>query len=111
MAINSARLTTTGDTLVYTSSGTNAVVTMLICNTGTPDLTDEGVNLANLTLNFVKSGQSSGVDNTVVKSLAVPAGETVIFSDEKVVLENGDMIRATSDASNLISITVSTLTV
>jgi hypothetical protein len=121
--IYSTRLTTTGDTLVFTSSSTgapiggavtgqtNAITTIAICNTGAPNLTDETVNSANLTINLVKSGQVSSDTNTVVSNLTVPAGETVFFNDERIVLDSGDQIRATSTASNLLSITVSALAV
>lgn len=121
--IYSTRLTTTGDTLVYTSSTTgaaigggvtgqtNAVTSIIVCNTGTPNLTDETINSANITLNLVLSGGVSNDTNTVVKNLTVPAGETVFFSDERIVLNPGDQIRATATAANLISITVSSLQV
>ncbi len=121
--IYSTRLTTTGDTLVYTSSTTgaaigggvtgqtNAVTSIIVCNTGTPNLTDETVNSANLTLNLVISGGVSNDTNTIVKNLTVPAGETVFFSDERIVLNPGDQIRATASSSNLLSITVSSLQV
>lgn len=115
MAITSKKLTTTGDDDVYTSSGRNAVVTIMICNIGNPDPTgvDESINAATLTLNVTSAAPNnvSTDANTVVKNLLVPAGETVIFSDEKLVLENGNQIRATASVSNLICITVSTLTV
>jgi len=121
--IYSTRLTTTGDTLVYTSSTTgaaigggvtgqtNAVTSIIICNTGTPNLTDETVNSSNLTLNLVLSGSVSSDTNTIVKNLIVPAGETVFFSDERIVLNPGDQIRATASSSNLLSVTVSSLPV
>lgn len=121
--IYSTRLTTTGDTLVFTSSTTgapigggvtgqtNAVTNIIVCNTGTPDLADETVNSATLTLNLVLSGGVSSDTNTVVKNLIVPAGETVFFSDEKIILSSGDQIRATASTSNLLSITVSSLQV
>ncbi len=121
--IYSTRLTTTGDTLVYTSSTTgaaigggvtgqtNAVTSIIVCNTGTPNLTDETVNSANLTLNLVLSGGVSNDTNTIVKNLIVPAGETVFFSDERIVLNPGDQIRATASSANLLSITVSSLQV
>jgi hypothetical protein len=121
--IYSTRLTTTGDTLVYTSSTTgapigggvtgqtNAITNVIVCNTGTPDLTDETVNSSTLTLNLVLSGGVSSDTNTIVKNLIVPAGETVFFSDEKIILNSGDQIRATASTSNLLSITVSSLQV
>jgi len=121
--IYSTRLTTTGDTLVYTSTTTgaaigpgvsgqtNAVTSIIICNTGAPNLTDETINAANLTLNLVLSGGVSTDTNTIVKNLTIPAGETVFFSDERIVLNAGDQIRATSSAANLLSVTVSSLPV
>ena len=121
--IYSTRLTTTSDTRVYTSTNTgdpigsgvtgqeNAVVSIIVCNTGTPDLANETVNSCTLTVNLVKSGNVSTDTNTIVKNLIVPAGETVFFSDEKVILSAGDEIRATASTGNLLSITVSSLAV
>lgn len=121
--IYSTQLTTTGDELVYTSSTTgaaigggvtgqtNAITTIIVCNTGAPSLTDETVNSSTLTLNLVVSGGVSSAVNTIVKNLIVPAGETIFFSDEKIILSPGDQIRATAGTSNLLSITVSSLPV
>lgn len=121
--IYSTRLTTNGDTLVFTSSTTgapiagavvgqvSAITTIIVCNTGAPDLTDETVNSANLTLNLVAFGGVSSATNTIVTNLTVPAGETVFFSDERIVLSSGDQIRATASTGNLLSITVSALPV
>lgn len=126
--IYSTRLTTTGDTLVFTSTSTgaplasgataqdNAITNIIVCNTGTPDLTDETVNSATLTLNLVAAGGVSTDTNTIVKNLIVPAGETIFFSDEKIILQGStlygvDSIRATSSVGNLLSITVSALQV
>jgi hypothetical protein len=123
--IYSTQLTTTGDTLVYTSTTTgdpigagvsgqtNAVTCIIVCNTGTPDNANETVNSSLLTLNLcsIASGGVSTNTNTIVKNLIVPAGETVFFSDERIVLSPGDRIRATASAANLLSITVSSLPV
>jgi hypothetical protein len=125
--IYSTQLTTTGNTLVFTSSTTgapvgggvtgqsNAITNIIVCNTGTPNLTDENVNSANLTINLVNSlgvgGSDSSVTNTIVKNLTIPAGETVFFSDERIVLNAGDQIKATASTANLLSITVSSLPV
>lgn len=111
MAISNTRLTTTATTPVYTSSGNNAVTTIIACNTGAINLTDETVNASSLTLYFVPNGGVIGDTTTVVKNLNIPAGETVFFSDEKVILSNGDAVVAEASSANLITITVSTLTV
>jgi hypothetical protein len=118
--IKSTKLTTTGDTEIFraTTTGDNtgtgqttAVTNIIVCNTATPSDTDETVNICTLTLNLVRFGQVSNDTNTVVKNLTVPAGETVFFSDEKIILDSNDQIRATASANNLLSVTVSSLAV
>ena len=94
----------------------NAITNIIVCNTGTPNLTDETVNSCTLTLNLVAAGAVSSDTNTIVKNLIVPAGETVFFSDERIVLRGAtgygnDQIRATASVGNLLSITVSALPV
>lgn len=123
MAIYSSRLTTTGDSLLFTSTNTgapvggavveqtNAITMIAVCNTGTPNLTDETVNSCNVTVNLVPKGQVSSDTNTIIKNLIIPAGETMFLSEERIILDNGDQIRATASVSNLISVTVSFLQV
>lgn len=121
--IYSTRLTNTGDTLIFTSTNTgapvggavveqtNAITMIAICNTGTPDLTDETVNSSSININLVIKGAVSSETNRIVSSLIVPAGETVFFSEERIILSGGDQIRAQASVSNLLSITVSFLQV
>jgi hypothetical protein len=115
--------TMTSPTTVYTSSGNNAVTCIAICNTGAVSLTDETVNSADVNVYVVSP--SGGGDNTtissgslIVKQLIIPAGETVFFNDEKFVLATTDYIAvgyqmtgAASPVSNLLTVTVSTLSV
>ena len=124
--IYSTRLATSSDQAVYTSTTTgepisgpvvgqvNAITTMIICNTGEPDLTDETVNSATITINLCKYdplGTTSTTTNRIISKLIVPAGETVFLSEERIVLDSGDQIRATASVGNLLSITVSALPV
>jgi hypothetical protein len=112
--ITSGRITTstiTAPETIYTSSGTNAITTIVLCNTGTVDPADESSDLANINIYLVKYGQSPTLSNVVVWNLPVPAGETVFFSEERIVLDNGDTIRVGADAANLITVTVSSLIV
>jgi hypothetical protein len=98
--VNTAILAT--NTTLYTSSGNNAITTVIICNTGSNDRT--------LTLHAVPSGGSVGAVNMIVNALAVPAGDTVSFDQEKMVLSNGDSLVAVGSDTGL-SATVSTLPV
>jgi hypothetical protein len=116
MAIANTRLTTTGITTVYTSSGNNAITTIIVCNTGTVDLTDETVQASDLDLYLVPFGFSGDTPNTqIISKLTIPAGETVFFSEERVVLSAGDTVQAkcssTGGVGGLLTITVSTLPV
>jgi hypothetical protein len=116
--------TITTPTTVYTSSGTNAITTLVLCNTGAPNSSDELEN--SITVNIYLIDPSSGGDNAtvnagalVVSNLIVPAGETVFFSEERIVLDNNDYVAVgykmtdsgASPVNNLLTVTVSTLTV
>jgi len=92
---------------------TNAITTMILCNTGTVNITDESINTVNVSIFLVKNGDTADTDNQVVNSLTIPAGETVFFSDEKIILDSGDTVWVSSDdaTGSLVTITVSTLPV
>lgn len=131
--IYSTRITNAAtNTLVYTSSTTGApvaglvesvdtaITNIILCNTGTPDLTDENVNTALVTIYLLNADVSltPSVSNTIVSNLIVPAGETIFFSDERIVLRGtsvdargSDQVVVTSSAANLITVTVSALIV
>lgn len=111
MAISNTRLTTTVPTTVYSSTGNNAITTIVVCNTGTVDLTDETVNACELTVYFVPNLGSAGDGTTAVKDLIIPAGETVFFSDEKFILGTGDFVAAKASVEDLLTVTVSSLAV
>jgi hypothetical protein len=98
--VNTAILAT--NTTIYTSTGNNAITTVIICNTGSNDRT--------LTLHAVPSGSSASSTNMIVNALIVPAGDTVSFDQEKMVLSNGDSLIAVGSNTGLSS-TVSTLPV
>jgi hypothetical protein len=69
---------------------TSAVTTIAICNIGTVDLTDETVESATINIHIVKAGGSPSKSNLIVSNLIVPAGETVFFSDERLILDGFD---------------------
>lgn len=133
--IYSTRLTTTSPRVVFysttsggivgesipggtTASAINTAVTnIILCNTGNPDLTDETVNSTTVSIYLVNTITATPSDsNAIVKNLIVPAGETVFFSDEKIVLRGDDdygtdSIYVTAADANLITVTVSALPV
>lgn len=131
--IYSTRITdATTDTIVYTSSTTGApvgglvesvdtaITNIILCNTGTPSLTDENTNSVSVTIYLLNADVSltPSVSNTIVSNLIVPAGETIFFSDERIVLRGtsvdargSDKVVVRASAANLITVTVSALIV
>jgi len=83
-------------------SGNRAITTIIVCNTGASAQT--------VTLYAVPNGSSPGNGTMIVNALSVPAGDTVSFDQEKMVLGTGDEIRAICSAAGLTA-TVSTLAV
>ena len=92
-------------------SQANAITTIALCNTAAVTLTDETANAVNVNIYLVKSGQSYDPANLIVSNLTVPAGETVFLSEERIVLEGGDMVYVGTSAASLLAVTISTLPV
>ena len=104
--------TTTGAALGGAVTGQiSAITTMILCNTGAPTISDETVNTVSVNIYLVKNTESPGADNLIVSNLTIPAGETVFFSDEKIILDGGDMIQVGTSAASLVTVTVSSLPV
>lgn len=105
MAIYNTQITATSAVSANTlssGSGARAITTVIVCNTTASDRT--------VTLYAVPSGGSAGDSTMIVNTLTVPAGDTVSFDQEKMVLGTGDELKAICSASGLTA-TVSTLVV
>ena len=104
--------TTTGAAVGGAVTGqTNAITTISLCNTGTPDITNESVDSVTVNIYLVRSGKSYTAGNLIVSYLTIPAGETVFFNEERVVLNPGDEIWVGTSAASLLAVTVSALQV
>lgn len=102
---------TSGNTTIFTSAGNNAITTMIFCNTSAYNPASPTANTSLLSVYAVPSGGSVGDGTMIVNKLPMPAGETVSFDQEKIVLANGDFIVAKTDSLSNITATVSTLAV
>jgi len=106
MAIQNT-LVTASNSVMYTSSGANAISTIIICN--------YGASTSNLTLFAVPAADVSGtttqVKHTIISALPIPAGETVSLDQEKLVLANGDVLIAIASLASMLTFTISTLAV
>jgi hypothetical protein len=90
---------------------TNAITTIAFCNTAAPSASDETTNAVVVNIYIVRSGNSYSSGNLIVSNLTVPAGETVFFSEERIVLDSGDEIWVGTSAASRLSVTVSSLAV
>ncbi len=89
----------------------HAVTTIVFCNTAAPSAADETTNAVVVNVYIVRRGKSYGSGNLIVSNLTVPAGETVFFSEERLVLIGGDEIWVGTSAASRLSVTVSALPV
>lgn len=101
MALYNTEILATNTTLA-SGSGERAITTVIVCNTTGGDLP--------LTLYAVANSGSAGAGTMIVNALNVPAGDTVSFDQEKMVLSTGDALVAVSSGTGLTA-TVSTLAV
>jgi hypothetical protein len=90
---------------------TNAVTTIAFCNTAEPNLVNETANSVTVNIYIARSGKSYSIGNLIVSSLIIPAGETVFFSEERIVLDAGDEIWVGTSAAGILAVTVSVLAV
>ena len=88
-----------------------AVTTIAFCNVLAPSAADETANAVIVNVYLVKSGRSYGNGNLIVNSLTVPAGETVFFNDERIILDSSDEIWVGTSEASRLSVTVSALPV
>lgn len=111
MAIYNTAIETTNTTLL-SGSGDRAVTTVIVCNTAVFDANNPTSGQTNLYLYAVPSGVSPVTSTQlIVNGLPIPAGETVTFDQEKMVLATGDTLVAKSDSPANLVATVSTLPV
>jgi hypothetical protein len=105
MAIHNTVLVDAGqaaaNVLAVTSIGGQAVTTMYFCNTNT--------NPTTFTMHVVPSGFEANANNIVYKNKVITAGDTYIIDWEKLVLGQGDTIRANANIGDSIVATVSTI--
>jgi hypothetical protein len=93
---------------------TSAVTTIALCNTGPGDLEDELVDQVIVNIYLVRQGKTFQPGDLIVSNLIVPAGETVFFSEERLILDPGDQIWIGAESTAidpLIAVTVSSLPV
>jgi hypothetical protein len=88
------------------------VTTILVCNTYNPLGASPEAQTSIFDMHLVPSGQGIATSTTtVVRQLALPAGETFTFDSEKIVLDAGDRIIIEGQLPANLAATVSYLEV
>jgi hypothetical protein len=108
MAIKSVQINSTM-TDIFVSTGDKMVATIIFCNQALPNPQQDDSNVSFLDMHLVKNGEISSTVNRIVNTLMIPAGETVFFDTERIVLENGDKVTAISTSPAVITATISTV--
>jgi hypothetical protein len=89
MAIVSNVITTSGN-IIHSSSGSTAITVLYICNRGT--------TAAEVNVHVVSNGSSRSGSNIIYNSLPLKGQDTYVIDTEKLLLDNGDSIQATTNA-------------
>ena len=97
MAIAQSTLTTSIAS-IYTSSGTSAVTTIFFLN-------NSGATVTFSVL--LKVGSGTLAANGILKDVSLIAGDTYIFSAEKIILDTGDQLQAVASAGSAVVTTIS----
>jgi len=108
MAIQSVAIGAT-NTTVFTATGDKMVATIIFCNQELPDPIQVDSNVTYLDLHLVANGDSPSNVNRIVNGLMIPAGETVFFDTERIVLQDGDTVVANTTSPAVITATISTV--
>lgn len=108
MAIQSIAIGAT-NTTIFTANGDKMVATMIFCNQELPNPLQDDSNVTYLDIHLVANGDSPTNTNRIVNALMIPAGETVFFDTERIVLENGDTVVAVTTSPAVITCTISTV--
>ena len=81
------------NTPIFTSAGAAAINLIVFCNTNT-------TLSAKLTVLVVPSGDSIAVKHTIIKQTVLNPLETLMFSQEKLILSTGDVVYALATQSD-----------
>lgn len=97
------------NTDVFVATGDKMIATMIFCNVALPNPLQDDSNTTFLDIHLVKSGDLVTPINKIVNALMIPAGETVFFDTERIVLANGDKVVASTTSPAVVTCTISTV--
>lgn len=100
MALTNTFLTTE-PSLIYSSTGSNAVVSAYFCNLVS--------NAVQFTLYAVPTGGSAEDTNTIYKTINITPSDTFVMDVEKIILEDGESLWASASEGTAVAVTIVTV--
>jgi len=101
MSISNTLLLTSASN-IYVSSGNTVVSCVYFCNTYSA-----AINLNVYLIPAASAGVSANVNYQIYSNIQLASNDTYVMDWEKLVLANGDQIRASSTQGNVVAATVS----
>lgn len=80
---------------LFVSSGDNAITTLYLCN--------QTVNNITCNLFLVNTGFDANSINKVYSNVIIAAGDTLILETERIILADGDSVRANAAPAGLVA--------
>lgn len=105
MAITNTRLTTITPTTVFEAVGQQAITVMYITNT-----TSTPVSFNMFVINSDDS-TGAGYNSQVYSAVELTANDTYVISQEKIILDSGDLVDVEANVADCITVTVSSIAV
>lgn len=97
MALSNTLIETTAKS-IYTSTGTNAIVTVYFCNFG--------MNPVTFTVYAVPYGQTPDLNNLIYSNVNLTSNDTYVWDSEKLILGNGDSLWAVASENESVAVTI-----
>ena len=105
MAITNTRLTTIAPTTVFEAVGQQAITVMYITNT-----TSTPVSFNMFVINSDDS-TGAGYNSQVYSAVELTANDTYVISQEKIILDSGDLVDVEANVADCVTVTVSSIAV
>jgi len=99
MAIARATVPQTTPSAVYTSSGNTAISNAYFCN--------YSGSVVTIDVYIVPTAGTAGDTNRIYKSLSIPAADTFVMDQEKLVFGAGEMLQVSCSAATAVTATIS----
>lgn len=80
---------------LFVSSGDSAITTLYFCNQTTNNIT--------CNLFVVNSGFDANATNKIYSNVIIAAGDTLILETERIILSDGDSVRANAAPAGLVA--------